>query len=141
MTRHYFGKAIAPAPKPARKPRPNHKGKMVLIELGPGQFRAMSSREYAMQLGRQKGGQTAQARGTAHRWTSEEARKAAQKVWKTRWRMNRKIGIRLGRPARNLPAGQAGPMTKGFIPPRDAPVRVIQRGIKSADKPDTKETA
>ena len=114
---------------------------MVLIELSPGQYRAMSSREYAMQLGRQKGGQIAQARGTAHRWTSEEARKAARKVWKTRWKMNKRIGIRLGRPAKNLPNGQAGPMTKGFIPPKDAPVQVIQRGVKVARKPDTKETA
>jgi hypothetical protein len=102
-TRHYFKKAIAPV-KPPKVRRPNHKGKLVMVEIKPNLWRTMSSREYAMQLGRSKGGLTAAARGTAFRWTSEQATKAIKKCWAKRWGKGSRIGVRLGRPAKLRPA-------------------------------------
>ncbi len=99
-TRHYFRKAIEPAPKPPKVKRPDHRGKNVLVEMTPGHWVAMKSSEYAMQIGRSKGGLAAQASGKAYKWTSETATKAIKKCWKVKWSKGRRIGVRLGRPAK-----------------------------------------
>jgi hypothetical protein len=103
-TRHYFKRAFAPAPKPPKVKRPDHKGKNVLVEMTPGHWQAMRSSDYAQLIGRSKGGLTAQARGTAYKWTSEQATKAIKKCWKTKWGKGSRIGVRLGRPAKLRPA-------------------------------------
>lgn len=82
-----------------KRPRPVHKG-LVQVVNHLGQSHLMSSAEAAMQLGRSKGGRTAHLRGTRYCWTSEQARKAALKAWKTRWRLSKRLNIRLGRPAK-----------------------------------------
>lgn len=48
-----------------------------------------------------KGGFAIAQLGLAHRWTSETARKAALKRWRTRNRMNKLIGKRVGLPSKN----------------------------------------
>jgi len=58
----------------------------------------MGGDAYRRLMARSKGGRTAQAKGTAHRWTSETARKAAKKLWATRWR--KVNGMRIGVPAK-----------------------------------------
>ncbi len=103
-SRHYFKRAVEPAPKPPKVKRPNHKGKNVLVEMTPGHWVAMKSSEYAMQIGRSKGGLAAQASGKAYKWTSEEATKAIKKCWKVKWSKGSRIGVRLGRPAKLRPA-------------------------------------
>ncbi len=99
-TRHYFRKAIEPAPKPPKVRRPVHKGKNVLVEVTPGHWRTMSSAGYARLIGNSKGGLTTAARGKTTQWTSEQATKAIQKCWKTKWGKGSRIGVRLGRPAK-----------------------------------------
>lgn len=60
--------------------------------------RLMGGAAYRKLVGNAKGGQTTAARGTAHKWTSETARKAANKLWRTR--MRKVNGIRIGVPAK-----------------------------------------
>ncbi len=103
-TRKYFVHHAVIVPKVKKPKRPNHKGKLVMVEIKPGLWRTMSSRQLALQLGRSKGGLTAATRGTAYRWTSEEATKAIKKCWKKRWGKGSRIGVRLGRPAKLRPA-------------------------------------
>src|SRR6267378_2200228 len=103
-TRKYFVHRAVIVPKVKKPKRPNHKGKLVIVEIKPGLWRTMSSRQLALQLGRSKGGLTAAARGTAYRWTSEEATKAIKKCWAKRWSKGKRIGVRLGRPAKLRPA-------------------------------------
>jgi hypothetical protein len=105
-TRHFFRKAVAPAPKPPTMPRPNHRQKNVmgvrLDAFGVRQHRVMSSRQAAVALGTRKGGLHSAAKGVAHRWTSEGARKAALKSWKRR-KFNRRINARVGMKAKRRP--------------------------------------
>jgi len=100
-TRHYFRKAVAPPHKPPTPPAPDHHRKVVLAKKvvagSKPQFKGMRARDAASQIGRRKGALTTHARGKAHRWDSESARKAAQKLWRTRFRKVR--GIRIGWPA------------------------------------------
>lgn len=107
MTRHFF-RCAHEQDRPPRVPRPQHRRRIVLGQRtepnGKLTLRTMSSREAAMQMGRSRGGTKAHATGKAYEWDSESARKAARRAWATRWRMNRKIGKRLGRPAKNRPA-------------------------------------
>jgi aldehyde:ferredoxin oxidoreductase len=56
----------------------------------------MSSRTAAQVLGGQKGGLKSAALGTAYRWTTETARKAAVKSWTKRRKFNKRIGTRVG---------------------------------------------
>ncbi len=94
---------LHPKRKPAKygtKKRVVHTGKAVIALLPDGQHRTMAQRDAVSQMGRSKGGLTAQQRGTAHRFTSAEASKAAKKLWATRYKMNHRIGTRLGRPAK-----------------------------------------
>lgn len=78
----------------------------VLVEFrrpdGSTYRRLMGGDAYRRLMARSKGGRTAQANGTAHRWTSETARKAAKKLWATRWR--KVHGVRIGVPAKRRPA-------------------------------------
>lgn len=68
-----------------------------MVEYPQGKTpKLMAHREYRRLLGNSKGGQVAAQRKTAHRWTPETARKAAQKLWRTRYRVNKHIGVRLG---------------------------------------------
>jgi hypothetical protein len=103
-TRHFFRKAIAPPP---RVPAPQHKGKTVMVQLGSGQTRIMASGELALQRGRSKGGLTSAARGVAHRWTSEEAKKAHKK---SLGKLCTRIGVRVGRRAKRRPAVKRAPL-------------------------------
>ena len=100
MTRHFFKLGGVVRRKPKGKRRVDHTGKAVLVALSNGHIRLMSQREAVSQIGRSKGGVEAQRRGTAHRFTSEEASKAAKKLWATRYKMNLRINARLGRPAK-----------------------------------------
>lgn len=60
-----------------------------------------------MAMGRRKGALKMAEEGTAHRWDSETARKAALKSWKSR-RMNKRIGVRVGlKAARKKPLWRA----------------------------------
>lgn len=104
---------LHPRRKPAKygtKKRVVHEGKAVITLLANGEHRLMSQREAVSQIGRSKGGRTAQQRGTAHRFTREEASKAAKKLWATRYRMNQRIGTRLGRPAKLKPMVRRQPI-------------------------------
>lgn len=101
--RAYFRKGIHAKLHPRiRKSRPVHQG-LVQIITRDGQSRMMASNEAARQLGRSKGGRVAHERGTRYCWTPEQARAAANKLWRTRWRMNKRIGTRLGRPSKYRP--------------------------------------
>jgi hypothetical protein len=60
------------------------------------EHKTMASRKAAQVLGAQKGGLKVSALGTAHRWTSETARKAAIKSWTKRRKFNRRIMARVG---------------------------------------------
>jgi hypothetical protein len=104
-TRQFFRKAHLLDKQP-KQPRPNHYAKRVQVTFqGDPQSKLMSSREAALRVGRSKGGYSLHAKGKAHKWTSETARKAAKKLWRTRWRAMRAGGktigspIRIGRPA------------------------------------------
>lgn len=126
-TRHYFHRATeakALPPKPPKPQRPVHKGKVVSV-LIDGQLRIMSSKEAALRIGRSKGGRNAQATGKAHRWTSEEAKRAIRKCWNTRWRALKGTGltkpgtrpIRIGRPAKLRPPVRRQPLRDKYASP------------------------
>lgn len=96
--------------KAPKKPKaPDHRRQVVMTEVirpdGKRDLQAMSSREAASQLGRSKGGQTKAARGrTKGNFTPETARKAARRLWTGRWKISKRIGVRVGRPAKMRPA-------------------------------------
>jgi hypothetical protein len=102
-TRKYFTKAIAPIKPPKPPVIKRSKQQFVVVRLPNGETRFMNSGYVAMKMGQSKGGERVQQLGKAHRWTSEEARACAKKLWATRWKMNRRINKRLGRPASNKP--------------------------------------
>ena len=101
-THHYFHRAteakqaLLDTPSALPRKRPNHKGKVVLVELEAGEFLAMSSREAAMQVGRSRGGAASAAKRSIHLFTTTSATAAVTKLWETRWR--KVHGIRIGRP-------------------------------------------
>jgi hypothetical protein len=100
-TRQFFKRGIAAkhTPKPPKPVRPNHKGKAVvgtrITELGK-RTKILSSGHTANVLNGHRCGLLAADRGTAHRWTSETARKAAIKSWTKRRKFNKRIGTRIG---------------------------------------------
>lgn len=101
MTRHYFTKAHSddkPVKVPKKKLPP--RAAYILIQTPDG-MRKWNARRAAQQVGRSNGGRAIHRLGLAHRWTSEEAKAAAHKVWNTRWKMKMRIGARVGRPAKN----------------------------------------
>lgn len=81
------------------RPLPDHN---VLVEFtrpdGSTYQRLMGGKAYRKLMAVSKGGRIARDNGKQHRWTSEEARKAAKKLWATRWRKVR--GVRVGVPAK-----------------------------------------
>jgi hypothetical protein len=93
-------KAVVRPPKPEPVRPPDHKRKIVMaVRLrgtGTMEHKTMASRKAAQVLGAQKGGLKSSALGTAHRWTTETARKAAIKSWTKRRKFNRRIMARVG---------------------------------------------
>src|SRR6266851_3635904 len=71
--------------------------KFVTYRLPNGQCRRVSVAMYKRLLASSKGGQVAQARGPANRFMSETGRKAARRLWDRVYRVNKRVGIRLGR--------------------------------------------
>ena len=67
-------------------------------------YRAMSRGQAGNVLGGQKGGRQAWVNGTAHRFTSESARKAARRRWDHHHKVNTRIGVRLGMTSTRRPA-------------------------------------
>jgi hypothetical protein len=82
-----------------KQSRPSYR----VVRLPNGQTRKMGTAKVAQQMGRSKGGEVVQAAGKAHRWTSTTARDAALRMWRLN-PVNKRIGVRLGRPAKNRPA-------------------------------------
>lgn len=107
-TRTFFNKGRALALRPPKvKPPPKRKipeRAYITVEAPDGKgVRQYRTRYVNNKLASQKGGQTAQARGTGHRWDSESASKASKKVWRTRWRVNKRLGVRVCRKPKNRP--------------------------------------
>lgn len=108
-TRTFFNKGRALALRPPKvKPPPKRKileRAYITVEAPDGKgVRQYRTRYVNNKLASQKGGQTAQARGTGYRWDSASASKAAKKVWRTRWRVNKRLGVRVCRKPKNRPA-------------------------------------
>lgn len=105
--RKYFEKSTAAKAEIARRPPKQPKAKP--IPAGPQEFVyvpgpkggqiKVNARWARKQLARRRGAERLHELGKAHKWTPEEASRASKKVWNTRWRMNKRIGKRLGRPA------------------------------------------
>lgn len=107
MTRHFFAKAIAPAPKPAPPPR------LVVasytdIRTGKVQHRLMSGAQAKHQLDAARGGTLVHATGRAREWTSQQARRAAQKRWKAH--PITRTGRHLGEPSARRPQTPRAPL-------------------------------
>jgi hypothetical protein len=104
MSKHSYQWLTHHMPK-RRKPStaPKHKGRSVVLkDPVTGVSRVLPSGRYASQMARVKGGNVVQATGACTtRFTSETGRKAAQRLWKTRFRKHR--GLRLGVPAHRRP--------------------------------------
>lgn len=100
MTFKYFRKAHSQdkTPKP---PKPEPIPEFEIHRLASGLVRRYNSMYLAKQRGRSKGGLAIARLGLAHRWTSESARRAALKRWRTRNRMNKHINKRIGLPSKN----------------------------------------
>lgn len=100
--RSFFRKAPRLNPdlcKPAPKVRrPNHKGKVVIVTLSDGTTRLYPAARWAKLEGLRRAGETSAARNAGHKFTSDEARKAANKLWKRRKKMYWS-GVRQGFPA------------------------------------------
>jgi len=71
-----------------------------VVRLANGQTRRISSAKVARMVGRARGAEALHTAGKAHRWTSASARAAALKMWRLN-PVNRNVGWRLGRPAKN----------------------------------------
>lgn len=122
MSRQFFKKGVANRdrvrPTPRRKVR--HKGQAVLTRVQRGDktlVRLMSSADAAHLVGVSKGGLAIQAAGTAHRFTPEEARKAARRLWDRRWKLSKRTGARLGLPAKRRPGVKRAPLRAQYAEP------------------------
>lgn len=109
-TRHYFIKAVAPVPPPP----PEDMTELVMATrldpvTGKTQHRAMSRRQAVHQQAVAKGGQVAHAKGHAHRWTSQQARRAALRRWKGR-KVWKRTGLRIGEKAKRRPSVRRAPL-------------------------------
>lgn len=106
---------------------PDHHRKVVMaVRLrgtGTPEHMTMSSRKAAQMLGAQKGGLAIAAAGTAHRWTSESARKAAVKSWTKRRKFNKRIGARVGMKTNRRPNLWREPLRAYY---REHPTRGVQ---------------
>lgn len=92
------------------KRRPNHAGKVVTLQRQDGKVRLISQREYHHLRGASRGGTYTAGRPNPGRFTSDSGRKAAQRLWKGRYRMNQRVGMRLGLPSRRAPRVKRGPL-------------------------------
>lgn len=79
--------------KPRLVPKPNYRGKAVIAIHETGAV-AMAAGLAAQQVARSKGGRRIHELGKAHQFTSETARAAALKLWRTRQRKVK--GVRVG---------------------------------------------
>lgn len=105
---------LGPDPVTARKPRNYHRHPKVRpkpkpthpwargLRLSTGEVRWYTDAWLRHRMGTSKGGQTTASRPNPGRFTSETARAAINKAWRTRWRFNKRIGKRLGYPAKRL---------------------------------------
>ena len=83
----------------------------VAVSRGPGKGTLVAHpRWIARQTGASKGGLRIAELGVAHRFTPETARKAALRRWKTRTRISKRLGIRLGMKPKNRPAVKRAPI-------------------------------
>ena len=102
-TRHFFKKAHAHDRPPTVK-RPNYRGKVVLVRMPGRGTIPMAARKLAHLQGASKGGTATASRPNPGRFTSESGRKAARKVWATRWRPSAfREGVRTGRRVKYRP--------------------------------------
>jgi hypothetical protein len=95
-SRRYFTKVIPPPIDPPKIPPPRLVvGSKVDVVTGKRQHRLMSGVNAAQLLGASKGGQLSHAKGTGHRWTPAQARRAARKYWKMHpvTRTGRRLGV------------------------------------------------
>lgn len=145
MTQHFFRKAAEARtrPRPPKQQRPDHQYKIVMIRKTSGQLFAMSSAKLAHLQGASKGGQTTAGRPNPGRFTSTSGRKAALKVWKTRWKFNRRIGTRIGRRAKPRPRIAREPLRQFYTmtTKRDIRFDAQQRLWYLAERPITERTA
>ncbi len=86
--------------QPAPPPIPNY----IVVPKADGGVLHVNGTRAAQQIGRSRGATRLHELGLAHRWTPDEARKVANKLWRTRWRMNGHIKARIGRPTKHRPA-------------------------------------
>ncbi len=85
-----------------------HRGKVVMLRMPDGGTRNMSARTFVHLQGCSKGGQVTASRPNPGRFTSETGRKAATKIWATRWRYNKHIKSRTGRASKYAPRVMRG---------------------------------
>lgn len=95
MTRRYFTKAHS-QDRPVKPPKPPPPPAFEIHRLPDGRVRRYHSTWLARRRGQSRGGLAIARLGLAHRWTRETARKAALKRWRTRNRLNKQLGIRVG---------------------------------------------
>lgn len=88
------------SPHPSRKAK--YRGKVAVVRTGSG-TKLIGLRRLAQLRGNSRGGSITATRPNPGRFTSETARKAARKVWATRWRYVPRAGIRIGRKRKNAP--------------------------------------
>ncbi len=101
-TRQYFTKSHQnPRPVKPVKPTPEPQPQFVQFVLPDGTHRRFDTKALGKKKAQSKGALRLAELGLAHRWTPETARKAVNKRWRTRNRMNKRIGKRIGLPSRN----------------------------------------
>jgi hypothetical protein len=113
--RKFFTKAHSLDKVPTLKRKVYPAGPGIAVSLGPGKGVLVAAASWiARQTGAQKGGLTIQAAGTAHQWTPETAQKAALRRWKTRTKVSKRLGIRLGGKIKNAPQVKHAPLRHLF---------------------------
>ncbi len=103
-TRRYFTKSHQnPRPPKPVKVEAEPQPQFVQFVLADGVHRRFDTKALGRKKAQSKGALRLAELGLAHRWDSETARKAVNKRWKTRNRMNKRIGKRIGLPSKNRP--------------------------------------
>lgn len=115
-SRSFFTKAHSLDKVPTLKlKRKVYKGLPGLAVPVPGKGVMVANQAWlAKQAGRSKGGLAIAEAGTAHRWTTETARKAALRRWKTRTKISKRLGIRLGNRIKNRSPVKHAPLRHLF---------------------------
>ncbi len=107
--RRYFTKAIPPPILPPKIPSPRLViGSKVNVVTGKKLHRLMSGKQAAQVVGASQKGQLSQAKGKGRQWTSQQARRAAQKYWKAH--PVTRTGRRLGVPTKRAPQVKRAPL-------------------------------